>query len=153
MAQHRQLLEEPALVVDPTSGQKAEQLPTYSCNCTHGEKANGPLVYVNYGLPEDYDELDRLGISVKASSCPRAVRPLLARHQAEGGGRARRRRLPHLLGTPATTATPGWRQVPQGPMRPKDGVQRGSVMDFLFSNPGDPLTPGVGATKRRRGSR
>ena len=35
-------------------------------------------------------------------------------------------------------------------MRPKDGVQRGSVMDFPSSNPGDPLTPGVGATKEAK---
>ena len=39
---------------------------------------------------------------------------------------------------------------PKGPMRPKDGVQRGSVMDFPSSNPGDPLTPGVGATKEAK---
>ena len=35
-------------------------------------------------------------------------------------------------------------------MRPRDGVQRGSVMDFPSSNPGDPLTPGVGATKEAK---
>jgi N-acetylated-alpha-linked acidic dipeptidase len=35
---------------------------------------------------------------------------------------------------------------PAGPMRPADGVQRGSVMDFASSSPGDPLTPGIGAT-------
>ncbi len=36
---------------------------------------------------------------------------------------------------------------PDGPMRNPNGVQRGSVMDFASSNPGDPLTPGVGATR------
>src|ERR1035441_1084979 len=56
-------LEEPALAVDPTSNQKAEQLPTYNVYSIDGD-VTGPLVFVNYGLPEDYEKLDRLGISV-----------------------------------------------------------------------------------------
>ena len=35
---------------------------------------------------------------------------------------------------------------PKGPWRASSGVQRGSVMDMPLY-PGDPLTPGVGATK------
>ena len=59
-------LEEPALAVDPTSNQKSEQLPTYNAYSIDGD-VKAPLVFVNYGLPEDYEKLDRLGISVKGA--------------------------------------------------------------------------------------
>src|SRR4051812_27355235 len=59
-------LEEPALAADPTSNQKSEQLPTYNAYSPDGD-ATAPLVFVNYGLPEDYEKLDRLGISVKGA--------------------------------------------------------------------------------------
>ena len=52
-------LEEPALAVDPTSGQKSEQLPTYNAYSGDGD-VTAPLVFVNYGLPGDYEELERL---------------------------------------------------------------------------------------------
>src|SRR5579862_640286 len=122
-------LEEPALAVDPTSNQKSEQLPTYNAYSIDGD-VTGPLVFVNYGLPEDYEKLDRLGISVKGAiviakyyQSWRGVKPKVA---AEHGA----------IGC----------LIYSEPMRPADGVQRGSVMDFASSNPGDPLTPGVGAT-------
>src|SRR6187397_3619476 len=59
-------LEEPAVAVDPTSGQKSEQLPSFNAYSVDGD-VTGPLVYVNYGRPEDYDELERRGISVKGA--------------------------------------------------------------------------------------
>ena len=59
-------LEEPAVAVDPTSNQKTEQLASYNAYSIDGD-VTGPLVYVNYGRPEDYDQLDRLGISVKGA--------------------------------------------------------------------------------------
>src|SRR5579859_3224775 len=59
-------LEEPALAVDPTSNQKSEQLPTYNVYSVDGD-VTAPLVFVNYGLPEDYEQLDRLGVSVKGA--------------------------------------------------------------------------------------
>ena len=62
----RATLEEPAVAVDPTSGQKDEQLPTYNAYSIDGD-VTAPLVYVNYGRPEDYDELDALGISVRGA--------------------------------------------------------------------------------------
>src|SRR6516162_8962623 len=49
-------LEEPALAVDPTSNQKSEQLPTYNAYSIDGD-VTGKLVYVNYGLQRDYEEL------------------------------------------------------------------------------------------------
>ena len=57
-------LAEPALPVDPTSGQTAEQLPVYNAYSIDGD-VTAPLVYVNYGVPADYDELARNGIDVK----------------------------------------------------------------------------------------
>src|SRR3954468_2130246 len=59
-------LEEPALAADPTSNQKSEQLPTYNAYSIDGD-VTAPLVYVNYGLPEDYERLERLGVSAKGA--------------------------------------------------------------------------------------
>ena len=59
-------LEEPAIAIDPTSNQKSEQLPTYNAYSIDGD-VTAPLVFVNYGVPEDYEKLDRLGISVKGA--------------------------------------------------------------------------------------
>ena len=59
-------LEEPAVPGDPTSGQKTEQLPSYHAYSIDGE-ATAPLVYVNYGIPSDYEELQRMGISVRGA--------------------------------------------------------------------------------------
>ena len=57
-------LAEPALKEDATSGQSAEQLPVYNAYSIDGD-VTGPLVYVNYGVPKDYEELERRGIRVK----------------------------------------------------------------------------------------
>ena len=89
-------LQEPALAVDPTSDQQAEQLPTYNAYSADGD-VTAPLVYVNYGIPDDYEKLERMGVSVKGSNCDRALRKFLARHQAQSGSRARRGRMPHLF--------------------------------------------------------
>ncbi|HLX84223.1 MAG TPA: transferrin receptor-like dimerization domain-containing protein [Terriglobales bacterium] len=137
-------LEEPALAVDPTSNQKSEQLPTYNAYSIDGD-VTGPLVFVNYGLPEDYEKLDRLGISVKGAiviakyyQSWRGVKPkVAAEHGAIGC---------LIYSEPKDDGYTRDNVFPAGPMRPADGVQRGSVMDFASSNPGDPLTPGVGAT-------
>jgi N-acetylated-alpha-linked acidic dipeptidase len=59
-------LEEPALSIDPTSGQKSEQLPTYNAYSRDGD-VTAPLVYVNYSVTADYEQLERLGISVKGA--------------------------------------------------------------------------------------
>src|SRR2546423_8180324 len=59
-------LQEPVLPIDPTSSQTAEQVPTYNAYSVDGD-VTAPLVYVNYGNREDYDRLDRLGVSVKGA--------------------------------------------------------------------------------------
>jgi N-acetylated-alpha-linked acidic dipeptidase len=137
-------LEEPAVAVDPTSNQKSEQLPTYNAYSIDGD-VTAPLVFVNYGLPEDYEKLDRLGISVKGAIVIakylhswRGVKPkIAAEHGAIGC---------LIYSEPADDGYTRDNVFPAGPMRPPDGVQRGSVMDFASNSPGDPLTPGIGAT-------
>jgi N-acetylated-alpha-linked acidic dipeptidase len=137
-------LQEPALAIDPTSSQKSEQLPTYNAYSIDGD-VTGPLVFVNYGLPEDYERLERLGVSVKGAvviakygNSWRGIKPkVAAEHGAIGC---------LIYSDPADDGYVVDDVFPKGPMRPPDGVQRGSVMDFPSSSPGDPLTPGVGAT-------
>jgi N-acetylated-alpha-linked acidic dipeptidase len=137
-------LQEPALSVDPTSNQQSEQLPSYNAYSIDGD-ATAPLVYVNYGLPRDYEQLDRLGISVKGAiviakygNSWRGIKPkVAAEHGAIGC---------ILYSDPADDGYAVDNTFPQGPMRPSDGVQRGSVLDFPSTSPGDPLTPGIGAT-------
>ena len=139
--QFRAKLQEPALAVDPTSNQTAEQLPTYNAYSADGD-VTAPLVYVNYGNREDYEELDRMGVSVKGAivisrygSGWRGIKPKVA---AEHGA----------IGCIIYTDPKGdgyfyGDDYPTGGWRPREGVQRGSVMDTDY--PGDPLTPGVGA--------
>ncbi|HWC99866.1 MAG TPA: M28 family metallopeptidase, partial [Candidatus Sulfopaludibacter sp.] len=103
------------------------------------------LVYVNYGAPADYEELERLGISVKGAiviarygQTWRGIKPkVAAEHGAVGC---------LIYSDPRDDGYTDGDVFPAGPMRPKEGVQRGSVMDMPLY-PGDPLTPGVGATK------
>jgi N-acetylated-alpha-linked acidic dipeptidase len=136
-------LDEPAIAVDPTSGQKAEQLPTYNAYSADGD-VTGPLVYVNYGRPSDYDELARYGISVKGAI-------VIARYGASWRGIKPKVAAEHgavgclIYSDPADDGYVLGDTFPDGPMRSRDGVQRGSVMDMPLY-PGDPLTPGVGAT-------
>ena len=136
-------LEEPAVAVDPTSGQKDEQLPTYNAYSPDGD-VTAPLVFANYGLPADYEELERLGVSVKGAiviakygNSWRGVKPRVAwEHGAIGC---------LIYSDPGDDGYFEDRVFPEGPMRPTEGVQRGSVMDFPHAYPGDPLTPGIGA--------
>jgi N-acetylated-alpha-linked acidic dipeptidase len=136
-------LEEPNIAVDPTSSQKAEQLPTYNAYSIDGD-VTAPLVYVNYGRPEDYEQLDRLGISVKGAiaiarygASWRGIKPkVAAEHGAVGC---------IIYSDPKDDGYFEGDVYPAGPFRNQWGVQRGSVVDMPLY-PGDPLTPGVGAT-------
>ena len=137
-------LQEPPLPADPTSNQQGEQLPSYNAYSTDGD-VTAPLVFVNYGLPRDYEQLERLGVSVKGAiviakygNSWRGIKPkVAAEHGAIGC---------LIYSDPADDGYAVDNVFPQGPMRPADGVQRGSVLDFPSNSPGDPLTPGVGAT-------
>jgi N-acetylated-alpha-linked acidic dipeptidase len=135
-------LEEPAVKVDPTSDQKKEQLPTYNAYSRDGD-VTAPLVYVNYGAPADYEELARMGISVKGAiviarygQTWRGIKPkVAAEHGAVGC---------IIYSDPRDDGYFRGDTYPDGPMRPAEGVQRGSVMDMPVY-PGDPQTPGIGA--------
>jgi N-acetylated-alpha-linked acidic dipeptidase len=136
-------LQEPPVGVDPTSQQTSEQLPTYNAYSADGD-VTAPLVYVNYGMRDDYEVLERLGVSVKGAIVIarygggwRGIKPkVAAEHGAVGC---------IIYSDPRDDGYFEGQNYPAGPYRPEDGVQRGSVMDTQY--PGDPLTPGVGATK------
>ena len=136
-------LDEPVLKIDPTSGQKSEQLPTYNAFSRDGD-VTAPLVYVNYGAPDDYDKLAAMGVSVKGAivivrygQTWRGIKPkLAAQHGAVGC---------LIYSDPKEDGYTRGTIYPEGPMRPPDGVQRGSVMDMPVY-PGDPQSPGFGAT-------
>jgi N-acetylated-alpha-linked acidic dipeptidase len=135
-------LQEPPVAVDPTSSQQAEQLPVYHAYSIDGE-VTAPLVYVNYGIPADYEQLARMGISVNGAiviarygQSWRGIKPKVA---AEHGAVAC-----IVYSDPRDDGYYLNDVFPDGPDRPRDGVQRGSVMDMPLY-PGDPLTPGIGA--------
>jgi N-acetylated-alpha-linked acidic dipeptidase len=135
-------LQEPPIPQDPTSNQQSEQLPTYNAYSIDGD-VTAPLVYVNYGVPKDYEELDRLGVSVKGAiviarygNSWRGIKPkVAAEHGAVGC---------IIYSDPRDDGYFEENVFPNGPMRNENGVQRGSVLDAPIY-PGDPLTPGVGA--------
>jgi N-acetylated-alpha-linked acidic dipeptidase len=134
-------LKEPVVASDPTSGQTDEQLPTYNAYSADGD-VTAPLVYVNYGSREDYEQLDRMGITVKGAiviarygQSWRGIKPkVAAEHGAIGC---------IIYSDPSGDGYFKGDSYPDGGWRPSGGVQRGSVMDTDY--PGDPLTPGVGA--------
>lgn len=140
-------LEEPTIPQDTTSGQKDEQLPTYNAYSTDGD-VTAPVVYVNYGIPADYEELARFGISVEGKiviarygESWRGIKPkVAAEHGAIGC---------IIYSDPRGDGYWEGDVFPKGPSRPDQGVQRGSVMDMPLY-PGDPETPGTGSVPGAR---
>ncbi len=140
----RAKLEEPALKGDNTTGQASEQLPSYNAYSADGDVTAEP-VYVNQGLPSDYDELERMGIDVRGKiviarygGSWRGIKPkVAAEHGAVGC---------IIYSDPEEDGYARGDVYPEGAFRPGEGVQRGSVMDMPVY-PGDPLTPGTAATK------
>lgn len=140
------LIEKP-VAEDVTSGQTSEQLPIYNCFSRDGD-ATAELVFVNYGVPKDYDELERRGINVKGKiviakygGSWRGIKPKVA---AEKGA------IGCLIYSDPKDDGYGQGDVyPKGPFKPETGAQRGSVLD-MPTYPGDPLTPGYGSTKKAK---
>jgi N-acetylated-alpha-linked acidic dipeptidase len=136
-------LQEPAVPGDPTSGQHDEQLPTYNAYSADGD-VTAPLVYVNYGIPEDYEKLERLGISVKGAI-------VIARYGASWRGIKPKVAAEHgalgclIYSDPRDDGYFEGDVFPQGAWRPSEGAQRGSVMDMPLYT-GDPQTPGAPST-------
>jgi N-acetylated-alpha-linked acidic dipeptidase len=137
-------LAEPVLKEDATSGQGTEQLPVYHAYSVDGD-VEAELVYVNYGVPADYEVLERYGVDVKGKiviarygGSWRGIKPkVAAEHGAIGC---------LVYSDPRDDGYFQGDVYPKGPWRMEHGAQRGSVADMpLFA--GDPLTPGVAATK------
>jgi N-acetylated-alpha-linked acidic dipeptidase len=136
-------LTEPPVPGDPATNTK-DALPAYVAFQGDGD-VTAPLVYVNYGMPEDYLALEKMGVSVKGKIAIarygggwRGLKPLLAQmHGAVGA---------IIYSDPRDDGYSTDDVYPKGPARPPAGFQRGSVADMPIY-PGDPLTPGVGATK------
>jgi N-acetylated-alpha-linked acidic dipeptidase len=137
-------LQEPPIPGDSSATTTEPALPAYVEYQGDGDVTAG-LVYVNYGMQDDYSTLERLGVSVKGKiviarygSGWRGLKPKLAQdHGAIGCV---------IYSDPAEDGYSVDETYPSGPMRPPHGIQRGSVADMQLY-PGDPLTPGVGATK------
>jgi N-acetylated-alpha-linked acidic dipeptidase len=135
-------LSEPAIEGDATSSQTKDELPPYNVYGADGD-VTAELVYVNQGMPDDYKELERRGISVKG-------RIVLTRYG--GGWRGLKPKLAYEHGAvgcviysdPRDDGYGAGDTYPKGGYRPRDAVQRGSVQDLTLYS-GDPLTPGVGA--------
>jgi N-acetylated-alpha-linked acidic dipeptidase len=137
-------LREPALPEDATSARQKEQLPVYNCWSADGD-VTAELVYVNYGIPADYEKLSRMGISVKGKiviarygASWRGIKPKLAQEHGAVGC--------IIYSDPKEDGYYEGDVYPKGPFRPAFGAQRGSVEDMPVY-PGDPLTPGTASTK------
>lgn len=140
-------LEEDSLPEDPSTSVRDELLPPYNAFSVDGD-VEGELVFVNYGIPEDYDILERHGIDVtgkiaiaKYGRSWRGIKPKLA---GEKGAIAT-----IIYSDPGDDGYGAGDVYPKGPFKHESAVQRGSVMD-MPTYPGDVLTPGTGATKRAR---
>jgi N-acetylated-alpha-linked acidic dipeptidase len=140
------LLREPAIPQDKDSSDQS-QLSTFNAYSADGE-ATADVVYVNYGTPEDYAELEKLRVSVKDKIVIarygrswRGIKPKVAwEHGALGC---------IIYSDPKDDGFYQGDVYPDGSWRPWDGAQRGSVMDMPLY-PGDPLSPGWGSEKGAR---
>ena len=134
-------LHEPPIKGDATSTLPGA-LPAYNVYGADGD-VTGQLVYVNYGMPDDYKELARLGVSVKGKIVIvrygggwRGLKPELAyEHGAVGC---------LIYSDPRNDGYFTGDTYPKGPTRPAAGMQRGSVVKMQLY-PGDPTTPGYGS--------
>jgi N-acetylated-alpha-linked acidic dipeptidase len=139
-------LKEPAVAQDRDSSDTG-QLPSFNAYSADGD-VTADLVYVNYGIPEDYEQLAKLGIDVKGriviaryGRSWRGIKPKVAQEHGAIGC--------IIYSDPRDDGYYAGDVYPAGPFRPEQGVQRGSVMDMPVY-PGDPLTPGWAS---ERGSR
>jgi N-acetylated-alpha-linked acidic dipeptidase len=140
-------LEEPALKEDGTSNQKSEQLPVYNCWSPDGD-VTGELVFVNYGVPDDYVQLERMGIDVKGKiviakygGSWRGIKPKVAQEHGAIGC--------IIYSDPQGDGYFQGDVYPKGPFKNEFGAQRGSVLDMPIY-PGDPLTPNYGSTQEAK---
>ncbi|MDA0194967.1 MAG: M28 family metallopeptidase [Bacteroidetes bacterium] len=128
---------------DEYTSQGKELLPSYNAFSTDGD-VEAELVFVNYGVPADYEELEKLGIDVKGKiviakyyGSWRGIKPKLAAEKGAIGC--------IIYSDPKDDGYFAGDVYPKGAFKNNTGVQRGSVMDMPLY-PGDVLTPGYGAT-------
>jgi len=121
---------EPAIANDPSSTQQSEQLPSYNAYSADGD-VTAPLVYVNYGIPADYEKLESLGISVKGciviaryGASWRGIKPKLAAEKGAVGC--------IIYSDPRDDGYYQGIVYPDGPYRNENGVQRGSGMSMTL---------------------
>jgi N-acetylated-alpha-linked acidic dipeptidase len=104
----------------------------------------GELVYANYGLPEDYEALERLGVDVRGKIVivryGQSFRGVKAKVAEEHGAKGL-----IIYSDPEDDGYVRGPVFPEGPWKNEDGIQRGSI-EYIFEYPGDPLTPGEPAT-------
>ncbi len=131
-------LEEGVVPVDKSSSNEG-MVPSYNAYSGDGD-VTAPLVYVNYGVPADYDILAKMGIDVKGKiviarygGSWRGIKPKVAQEHGAVGCL--------IYSDPKDDGYYAGDVFPKGAYRPSDGVQRGSVMDMVLY-PGDPLSPG-----------
>ncbi len=143
MGNYKAILKEASFKEDPSTGQ-ANELPTYNAFSADGD-VTAQLVFVNYGIPDDYEMLERMGISVKGKIVIakygrswRGIKPKVAQEHGAIGCL--------IYSDPEEDGYRKGDVYPKGAFKHESGVQRGSVMDMPVY-PGDPLTPNVGATK------
>jgi N-acetylated-alpha-linked acidic dipeptidase len=137
-------LQEPPIPGDESSTRTKDALPAYVAFQGDGD-VTANAVYVNYGMPADYDALERMGVSVKGKIVIarygqgwRGLKPKLAQDHGAAGC--------IIYSDPRDDGYSTDDVYPKGAARPPHGFQRGSVADMTLY-PGDPLTPGVGSTK------
>ncbi len=139
-------LAEPVVAADPDSADEG-QLPTYNSYSASGD-VTAELVYVNYGIPPDYEKLAELGIDVKGKI-------VIARYGKSWRGTKVKVAAEHgavgclIYSDPRDDGFFKGDVYPKGPYRPPLGVQRGSVMDMPLYT-GDPLSPGWASVKGTR---
>ena len=137
-------LTEPPIPGDDSSARQAGGLPAYVAYGGDGD-VTAPLIYVNYGMPADYDALRRLGLDVRGKI-------VIARYGAGWRGLKPKLAQEHgalgciIYSDPADDGYGAGDAYPKGAFRPEHGVQRGSVQDIPVES-GDPLTPGYGAVE------
>ena len=132
---------------DADTDQGDALLPSYNAFSTDGD-VTAELVFVNYGIPADYEELEKRGIDVKGKiviakyyGSWRGIKPKLAAEKGAIGC--------IIYSDPKDDGFYAGDVYPKGAFKNATGVQRGSVMDMPLY-PGDVLTPGYGATKNAK---
>ncbi len=142
-SKYKAVLAERPVAGDPATSEKGI-LPPYNAYGADGD-VTAELVFVNYGLPSDYEVLNKLGIDVKGKIVIakygrswRGTKPKVAQEHGAIGC--------IIYSDPSDDGYMAGDVYPQGPFKNEYAVQRGSVMDIVI-HPGDPLTPDVGATR------